>query len=532
MKRQQFFAKVISIAFATSLLISGCMAAPAASNYAPSAPAESAAEAAPAAESSYSPSYERPAPAGMNFEDYGVRGFVASANDNLSTFGVDVDTGAYTLARSYVQDGFLPPEDAVRSEEFVNYFNYHYPNPKRGETFTIHVDGAPSPVLADASHRMMRVGIQGYAVPADERPNANLTFVIDVSGSMDMENRLGLAKRALYLLVDELCPTDQVAIVVYGDTAHRILPMTSAEEKQTILRAINQLAPEGSTNAAAGLELGYEIAAKNFDPEAINRVILVSDGVANVGPTESDQILRLIKRQAEEGITMTTIGMGMGNYNDVLMEQLADDGDGFYSYVDTLEQARRVFVDQLTSTLLTIAKDAKIQVEFNPETVEQYRLVGYENRKVKDDDFRDDDVDAGEVGAGHSVTALYELEMVEDASDPDATIATVHLRWQEPASGEAIEIAKDFSLGEMAQSFEQADPRFQLATIVAEYAEVLRHSEYGEETWLGDLFDEVERINAEIEAEEGESDADVDELAQLLQLADSMMPMNPASLED
>ena len=529
MKRQQLFAKVSSIAFATSLLLSGCMAAPAASNY---APVEAPAAAESAAALSYSPSYDRPAPAGMNFEDYGVRGFVPAAKDNLSTFSVDVDTGAYTLARSYVQDGFLPPEDAVRPEEFVNYFDYHYPNPERGETFAISVDGAPAPVLTDASHRMLRVGIQGYAVPTDERPNANLTFVIDVSGSMDMENRLGLAKRALYLLIDELRPTDQVAVVVYGDTAQMVLPMTAAEEKQTILRAINQLAPEGSTNAAAGLELGYEIAAEQLDPEAINRVILVSDGVANVGPTESDQILRMIKRQAEEGINMTTIGMGMGNYNDVLMEQLADDGDGFYSYVDTLEQARRVFVDQLTSTLLTIAKDAKIQVEFNPETVGQYRLVGYENRKVKDDDFRDDDGDAGEVGGRHSVTALYELEMVQDASDPDATVATVHLRWQEPASGEVIEIAQEFTLGEMAQSFEQADPRFQLATIVAEYAEVLRHSEYGEETWLGDLYDEVERIGAEIEAEEEKIDADVEELAQLLQLAESMMPMNPASLED
>jgi Ca-activated chloride channel family protein len=419
----------------------------------------------------------------------------------------------------------------VRPEEFINYFDYRYPNPPRGETFAIHVDAGPSPVLADPTHRMMRVGVQGYATPADERPNANLTFVIDVSGSMDMENRLGLAKRALYLLVDELRPSDNAAIVVYGDTAHTVLPMTPAKNKATILRAINRLAPEGATNAAAGLELGYDIAAENLDREAINRVILVSDGVANVGATESGQILRLISRQAEQGVNLTTIGMGMGNYNDVLMEQLADDGDGFYAYVDTLEQARRVFVDQLTSTLLTIAKDAKIQVEFNPEVVEQYRLVGYENRKVKDDDFREDDVDAGEVGAGHSVTALYELALVEDA-DPEAVAATVRLRWQEPASGEVVEIDQEFTLGEMAESFAEADPRFQLATVVAGYAEVLRHSEYGEETWLGDLHDEVERIAAVIEAAEGQADADVEELAQLIQLAESMTPTHPASLED
>ena len=472
----------------------------------------------------------------MFFEDYGVRGFVAAAKDNLSTFAVDVDTGSYTVARSYVQDGYLPPPDAIRPEEFINYFHYGYPNPSQAETFGITVDGAPTPFTADPDHRMVRVGIQGYAVPADERPDANLTFVIDVSGSMDQENRLGLAKRALYLLVDELRPTDQVAIVVYGTEAREVLGMTPAAEKQTILRAINRLNPEGSTNAAAGLELGYEIAAESFDPEAINRVVLLSDGVANVGVTESDQILRRIKHEAEAGITMTTIGMGMGNYNDTLMEQLADDGDGFYAYVDTLEQARRVFVDQLTSTLLTIAKDAKIQVEFNPEVVESYRLVGYENRKVKDEDFRNDEVDAGEIGAGHSVTALYEVALADSAADegadPAAAVATVYLRWEEPATGEVIEASQAFTLGELAASFEEAAPRFQLANAVAEYAEVLRQTEYGEDTWLGDLQAEVERIGAAIEEQEGAADADVEELAQLMWLAESMMPVNPASLEE
>jgi Ca-activated chloride channel family protein len=470
----------------------------------------------------------------MFFQDYGVRGFVAAAKDNLSTFAVDVDTGSYTVARSYVQDGYLPPADAIRPEEFINYFHYGYPNPSREETFGITVDGAPSPFLAAPEHRMVRVGIQGYAVPAEERPDANLTFVIDVSGSMAQENRLGLAKRALYLLVDELRLTDQVAIAVYGTDAREILPMTPAAEKQTILRAINRLNPEGSTNAAAGLELGYEIAAGSFDPEAINRVVLLSDGFANVGVVESDQILRLIKHEADAGITMTTVGLGMGNYNDTLMEQLADDGDGFYAYVDTLEQARRVFVDQLTSTLLTIAKDAKIQVEFNPEVVESYRLVGYENRKVKDEDFRNDDVDAGEIGAGHSVTALYEVALAEGAADADpaANVATVRLRWEEPATGEVIETSQPFTVGELTASFADAAPRFQLANAVAEYAEVLRQTDYGKDTWLGDLQAEVERIGAAIEEQEGAADPDVAELAQLMWLAESMMPVNPASLEE
>lgn len=540
MKRHQFISNIVGIAVTASFVLGGCSfggrpaprygAAPAAAEAPAEAYAAPAAAYAPAA-----PDYNLP-PQDMFFQDYGVRGFVDAAKDNLSTFAVDVDTGSYTVARSYVQDGYLPPADAIRPEEFINYFHYGYPNPSREETFGIYVDGAPSPFLAEPDHYTVRVGIQGYAAPAEERPDANLTFVIDVSGSMAQENRLGLAKRALYLLVDELRPTDQVAIVVYGTDAREILPMTPAAEKQAILRAINRLNPEGSTNAAAGLELGYDIAAGSFDPEAINRVVLLSDGVANVGVVESDQILRLIKNEAEADITMTTIGLGMGNYNDTLMEQLADDGDGFYAYVDTLEQARRVFVDQLTSTLLTIAKDAKIQVEFNPEVVESYRLVGYENRKVKDEDFRNDEVDAGEIGAGHSVTALYEVALADGAADegadPAATVATVHLRWEEPATGEVIELSQPFTVGELAASFADAAPRFQLANAVAEYAEVLRQTEYGADTWLGDLQAEVERIGAAIEEQEGEADPDVAELAQLMWLAESMMPVNPASLEE
>ncbi|MCB0048392.1 MAG: DUF3520 domain-containing protein, partial [Caldilinea sp.] len=295
----------------------------------------------------------------------------------------------------------------------------------------IHVDGAASPFADRQANRMLRVGIQGYSVPADERQDVALTFVIDVSGSMDMENRLGLAKRALYLLVNELRPTDSVAIVVYGDAARTVLDMTPVSEKQVILNAINQVYAEGSTNAAAGLWLGYRLASEHFNPEATNRVILLSDGVANVGVTGPGEILDVIKRHANEGITLTTVGLGMGNYNDTLMEQLADDGDGFYAYVDSMKEAERLFVDELTSTLLTIAKDAKIQVEFNPEVVERYRLVGYENRDVADDDFRNDEVDAGEIGAGHSVTALYEIELLPGSEDPEALIATVRMRWEE-----------------------------------------------------------------------------------------------------
>lgn len=533
MQSQSFFARLATITFASSLLISGCMA--------PSAPFASRNYSAPAAESA-APATSAPAggayvapPAGppdMYFQDYGVRGFVNAAKDNLSTFAVDVDTGSYTLARNYVQDGYVPPADAVRTEEFINYFDYGYPNPARNQSFGIYVDGAPSPFI-ERNHHMVRVGIQGYSVPADERPDAQLTFVIDVSGSMDQENRLGLAKRALYLLVDELRPTDQVAIVVYGNSARLVLPMTPAEEKPLILGAINRLTPEGATNAAAGIDLAYRVAAEELNSTMINRVVLLSDGVANVGETGPDGILRLIKDQAAAGITLTTVGMGMGNYNDVLMEQLANDGDGFYAYVDTLEQAQRVFVDQLTGTLLTIAKDAKIQVEFNAAVVKQYRLAGYENRKVKDEAFRDDAVDAGEIGAGHSVTALYEVELT-DTAPADAIIATAHLRWEEPATGEVIEMQQPFTVGELAADFAETTPGFQLANAVAEYAEVLRQTEYGADTSLSDLYDEVDRIATLIAHSDNDHGvhSDVKELAQLIGLVQSMMPATAASLED
>lgn len=479
-------------------------------------------------------SYAMPAsmaatPSDMEFADYGVRGFVDAGQDNLSTFSVDVDTGSYSVVRAYVQDGMIPPPEAVRTEEFVNAFDYHYPLPEAGETFHIELDAAPYPFFDD-DHLLMRVGLQSYMVDASERPDANLTFVIDVSGSMDMDNRLGLAKRALYLLVDALRPSDSVAIVVYGDRAETVLKMTSVEEKAEILGAINRLQPQGATNAAEGIVEAYDVASNAYDGERINRVILLSDGVANVGPTGPDQILALVAEQAEQGIGLVTIGLGMGNYNDTLMEQLANDGDGFYSYVDTLEEAERVFVRDLTSTLLTVANDAKVQVEFNNDVVDEYRLSGYENRKVRDDDFRDDDVDAGEVGAGHSVTALYEVVLEEGDLPADAVIATVHLRWQEPATGEVIEVNKPITVGEIAPDFEDADPSLQLAGVVATYAEILRETEYAEDVWLGDVAEEVARIRPLLE--ENGATSQVGELENLMLLVTSMLPPSPQSLEE
>ena len=348
------------------------------------------------------------------FKGSGTNPFIDTEDDTFSTFGMDVDTASYTVMRRYLRDGHLPPSEAVRVEEFVNAFDYNY-TPPSDEAFAIHLEGAPSKFGEGKRLQLLRIGIQGRVIPDTDRKDAILTFVVDVSGSMDRENRLGLVKRALTLLLEQLRPSDKVGIVVYGSNARVVLPHTGIANREHILTSIRALVPEGATNAEAGLRMGYKLALQNSKPDCINRVILCSDGVANVGQTGSDAILKEIRTYVKEGVTLTTVGFGMGNYNDVLMEQLANKGNGNYTYVDTLDEARRVFVEDLTSTLQVIAKDAKIQVEFNPETVSRFRLLGYENRRLAHEDFRNDTVDAGEVGAGHSVTALYEIKLHEDA---------------------------------------------------------------------------------------------------------------------
>jgi len=429
-----------------------------------------------------------------------------------------VDTGSYTIARRYVTDGNLPPEDAVRVEEFVNYFDQDYAYPPEGQAFAIHVDGASFPFAETERYRVMRVGIQGYAVPPEERKDVSLTFVIDVSGSMDMENRLELVKRSLELLVEQLRPTDSVSIVVYGSDARAILAPTSGAEKGAILEAIYALQPEGSTNAEAGLRLGYRQALGAFKPGGINRVILCSDGVANVGQTGAESIWEAVKGYASEGVTLTTVGFGMGNYNDVLMEQLADNGDGFYAYVDTLKEAERLFVANLTSTLQMIALDAKVQVDFNPEVVARYRLIGFENRAVADEEFRDDTVDAGEIGAGHSVTALYEIKLHPDAA---GRIATVYMRWEDPDTHEVTELSRDFDSGDVAGSFSAAAPHFQWDVVVAEYAEILRGSYWAEGSTLATVLEEAERVGRLLP-----DDPDVAEFVDLVRRASTIADRN------
>jgi Ca-activated chloride channel family protein len=430
-------------------------------------------------------------PDAMFFDDHGVNPFVDAYEDHLSTFGLDVDTASYSIARRYVNDGNVPPSEAIRVEEFINYFDPGYPTPP-DVAFGIYADGAPSPFHGDGQY-ILRFGIQGYEVSEYDRKPAHLTFVIDVSGSMDRENRLGLVKQSLQMLVDRLRPNDKVSIVVYGSEARVVLFPTSAEERNTILNAIYSLRTEGSTNAEAGLQLGYQMAINAYRPDAINRVILCSDGVANVGQTGPDAILSTIRGYVEEGITLTSVGFGMGNFNDIMMETLADNGNGNYAYVDDLDEAQKLFVEDLTSTLQVIALDAKIQVDFNSDVVAYYRLIGYENREVADQDFRNDTVDAGEIGAGHSATALYAVTFRPNAN---GRIATVQLRWEDPDTHKVTEINGNFNTWDLAQSFESADPRYQLAVVVAQYAELLRHSPWAAGTSASQLVEHAYRLSS------------------------------------
>lgn len=409
------------------------------------------------------------------FQDYGVNPRTDANRDNLSTFAVDVDTASYAVARRYINEGSLPPMDAVRAEEFVNAFEQGYRTPREA-AFALYADGAPSPFTRQGTY-LVRFGIQGYRVPDDLRKPLRLVFVIDISGSMDMENRLETVKDALRMLVKQLREDDMVAVIVYGSQAHVALEWTPGSHHRSILSAIDRLRTEGATNAEAGLRLGYRYAIREVNPEYNTRVILCSDGVANVGNTGPDAILDYVGGYVDEGISLTTVGFGMGNFNDVLMEQLANRGDGNYYYVDTLEEARRIFVDQLTSTVQTIAYDAKVQVDFDPEVVENYRLIGYENREVADEDFRNDAVDAGEIGAGHAVAALYEVSLFPGA---EGRIASLHLRWQDAETRDVREIAGDFYTWDLASRFDEADLRFQLAATVGAFAEVLRFSPYVE----------------------------------------------------
>jgi Ca-activated chloride channel family protein len=418
---------------------------------------------------------------GNYYQDPGVNPEERARRDHLSTFSLDVDTASYSEARSYVRSGSLPPYEAVRAEEFINAFDQGYDTPQNA-AFAIYADGAVNPFRNDGTY-FLRIGIQGNQLPAEERKPLALTFVIDISGSMASGNRLQLVKNALEMLVYQLDYRDTVTIVTYGSNARLMLGPTPGDQQNRIIATIKRLRTEGSTNAEAGLRLGYQYAMQAFNPQASNRVILCSDGVANTGQTSPDALLDMVGGYVADGIDLTSIGVGMGNYNDVLLEQLADRGNGNYFYVDSQEQARQVFVDNLTANLQVIAYDAKVQVDFNSDMAIEYRLIGYENRQIADQDFRDDSVDAGEIGPGHTATAVYQVKLSPAA---EGRIATVQLRWQDPDTREIREINGNFNTWDLYSSYDESDPYYRNAVLVAQYAEILRASPYAQAT-LGEL---------------------------------------------
>lgn len=352
------------------------------------------------------PEEERP----FNTEDYDnivENRFLAATKNPLSTFSIDVDEAAYSNVRRYINNGSIPPPGAVRIEEMINYFDYTYPQPQNDEPFSVNTELSECPW--SPQHRLVHIGLQGKEMPVQNLPNANIVFLIDVSGSMDEPNKLPLVKSSMKLLADQLRPDDKVAIVVYAGNAGLVLPATSGSNKTAIKNAIDQLGAGGSTAGGEGIQLAYKVARKNFVKDGNNRIILATDGDFNVGVSSDDELVSLIEKERKSGIFLSVLGYGMGNYKDNKMQQLADKGNGNHSYIDNINEARKVLVTEFGSTLFTIAKDVKIQIEFNPAKVQAYRLIGYENRVLAAEDFNDDKKDAGELGSGHTVTALYEV---------------------------------------------------------------------------------------------------------------------------
>ena len=447
---------------------------------------------------------------------------VSPKDQPLSTFSIDVDTASYANVRRFLDSGRLPPRDAVRIEELVNYFRYDYPQPEGDSAFSVTVDAAECPW--NRGHRLVRIGLQGRTVDRDARPAGNLVFLIDVSGSMQAANKLPLVQQALTMLVEELSENDRVSIVTYAGNAGLVLPPTTGDQKQAIRAAIDSLAAGGATHGSAGIALAYEQAREHFIEGGANRVILATDGDLNVGVTSTTALTDLITEKAQGGVFLTVLGFGDGNLQDEKMEALADNGNGIYAYIDGVREARKVLVEQLTGSTVTIAKDVKIQVEFNPAQVTSYRLLGYENRALAARDFRDDTKDAGEIGAGHSVTALYEVALVDEAVaggpgieplkyqprpepakpapgeageaaadgtqsnlDPEVSreLLTVKLRWKRPEATESTGL--EVPLTDRGPAFDEAPADLRFAAAVAGYGMILRGSDQKGEATLSQV---------------------------------------------
>jgi len=438
--------------------------------------------------------------------------FIETSEENTSTFSIDVDTASYTIMRMNLQSGSLPNPDGVRVEEYVNYFNIYYPQPDDEHPFSINLDAAPSYFGED--YKLLRIGLQGYEVPEEELKDANLVFLVDVSGSMSSPGKLTLVKFFLTTLVDHLQPNDTLGIVVYAGTQAVLLEPTPVQDVAAIKAAINGLGAGGSTAGAAGIATAYELAEGAMKPGGINRVILCTDGDFNVGLTGSALIAK-IEEYREKGVTLSVFGFGMSGYNDEQMEQLADNGNGNYGFIDSQAEVLKVIEEKLFAILQVIAKDVKIQIEFNADTVFAWRLLGYENRVMENQEFTNDKKDAGEIGSGHNVTAFYELEMTPEYAD--ASLAEVRFRYKQPDGVESIEIIRSFDTADIEEAFEAAASDFRFGAAVVEFAEILRNSEYTE----GARFDEI----LEIATAAGglETDERI-EFLDLIEIADSLWP--------
>ncbi|HXV13500.1 MAG TPA: von Willebrand factor type A domain-containing protein, partial [Candidatus Krumholzibacteria bacterium] len=438
----------------------------------------------------YTPPMAWPSP---GFEDYDViheNGWTWVRTRPLSTFSVDVDAASYGNVRRFITQGQLPTIDAVRIEELVNYFDYDYPNPRGRHPFSITTEVAQCPW--NPGNKLVHIGLQGARVDVEDLPPSNLVFLIDVSGSMNQPNKLPLLKSSFRMLVDQLRHEDRVAIVVYAGAAGLVLPSTRGSDKETILCAIDRLEAGGSTAGGAGIRLAYHVAQENFLGDGNNRIILATDGDFNVGAASDGDMIRLIEEKRGSGVFLTVLGFGEGNLKDSKMEKIADHGNGHYAYIDDVAEARKVLVNEMGASLLTIAKDVKLQVEFNPARVSSYRLIGYENRVLADRDFDDDAKDAGEIGAGHSVTALYEVTLadreddragkkfkysdvtVKDNARRSAELLTVSFRYKLPTESESSLLSvtvKDRNI-----RFANASNDFRFSAAVAQFGMILRDS--------------------------------------------------------
>ncbi|HEX8187526.1 MAG TPA: VWA domain-containing protein, partial [Pyrinomonadaceae bacterium] len=439
--------------------------------------------------------------AGESYAKIDENPFLDAARAPLSTFSIDVDTASYSNTRRFLNDGRMPPRDAVRIEELVNYFSYEYPQPDGQTPFSVSAEVAECPW--NTQHKLVHIGLQGRRVAQEDLPPANLVFLLDVSGSMDAPNKLPLVKSSLRTLAGQLTARDRVAVVVYAGASGLVLPSTPGDQRGEIVSAFERLQAGGSTNGGSGIRLAYRVAEENFIRGGTNRVILATDGDFNVGLTGDGELVKLIEEKRRGGVFLSVLGFGTGNLNDSMMEKLADKGNGNYAYIDTEAEARKALGEQVAGTLAAIAKDVKIQVEFNPRLVAGYRLIGYENRLLADRDFNDDTKDAGEIGAGHTVTALYEvvpagqelenpgvdeLKYGRPAEGPQGAntseLLTVKLRYKEPGG----DVSRPVNVGvpDRQASYRNASDNFKFAAAVAEFGLLLRDSRYkGRSSYAG-----------------------------------------------